>query len=160
MNLFIHSQTSTVALLKFGNGWEITSHTLLGMWLPIHTGALILQTYKNFLDLIFKMLLFQVAFFNIPGRAKFRRTCLNKYRVSIFITRDSKVIMLSPCVFVCLCVSMFVMMLFRRFNYEGLVPHKQYFAGTLLELSSCANYVSRIHNFTDDVTRSQSSSNF
>ena len=63
--------------------------------------------------------------------------------------------MFSPCVFVCLsrCLS-------GRFNYEGLVPHKQYFAGTLLGMSSCASYVSRTHDVIDDVTRSQSRSNF
>ena len=73
----------------------------------------------------------------------------------MFITRVSEVIMFSPCVFVCLsrCLS-------GRFNYEGLVPHKQYFAGTLLEMSSCASYVSRTHDVIDDVTRSQSRSNF
>ena len=47
-----------------------------------------------------------------------------------------------------------------RFNYEGLVPHKQYFAGTLLGMSSCASYVSRTHDVIDDVTRPQSRSNF
>ena len=72
-----------------------------------------------------------------------------------FITRVSEVIMFSPCVFVCLsrCLS-------GRFNYEGLMPHKQYFAGTLLGMSSCASYVSRTHDVIDDVTRSQSGSNF
>ena len=38
------------------------------------------------------------------------------------------------------------------FNYEGLVPHKQYFAGTLLGVSSCASYISRTHDVIDDVT--------
>ena len=47
-----------------------------------------------------------------------------------------------------------------RFNHEGLVPHKQYFAGILLGMSSCASYVSRTHDVIDDVTRSQSRSNF
>ena len=47
-----------------------------------------------------------------------------------------------------------------RFNYEELVPHKQYFAGTLLEMSSCASYVSRTHDVFDDVTRWQSRSKF
>ena len=47
-----------------------------------------------------------------------------------------------------------------RFNYEGLVPHKQYFAGTLFGMSSCASYVSRTHDGIDEVTRSQSRSNF
>ena len=47
-----------------------------------------------------------------------------------------------------------------RFNYEGLVPHKQYFAGSLLGMSSCVSYVSRTHDVIDDVTRSQSRSNF
>ena len=75
--------------------------------------------------------------------------------IAIFITRVSEVIMFSPCVFVCLsrCLS-------GRFNYEGLVPHKQYFAGTLLGMSSCASYVSRTHDVIDDVTMSQSRSNF
>ena len=75
------------------------------------------------------------------------------------------------CLFVCLFVSLFVTLfvtlfvslspcLSGRFNYEGLVPHKQYFAGTLLGMSSCASYVSRTHDVIDDVTRSQSRSNF
>ena len=81
-----------------------------------------------------------------------------KYAISdcpFIITRVSEVIMFSPCVFVCLsrCLS-------GRFNYEGLVPHKQYFAGILLGMSSCASYVSRTHDVIDDVTRSQSRSNF
>ena len=73
---------------------------------------------------------------------------------SIFITRFSEVIMFSPCVFVCLFVSL------SRFNYEGLVPHKQYFAGKLLGMSSCASDVSRTHDVIDDVNGSQSRSNF
>ena len=36
MKLLIHSQTSTVAPLKFGNGKVISSHTSLDMWLLIH----------------------------------------------------------------------------------------------------------------------------
>ena len=82
---------------------------------------------------------------------------------ALFITRDSEVIMFSSCVFVCLCVCGCLCLsrcLSRRFNYEGLVPHKQYFAGTLLGMSSCASYVSRTHHVIDDVTRSQSRSNF
>ena len=74
----------------------------------------------------------------------------------IIITRDSEVIMFSPCVFVCLFVCVCLCLsrcLSGRFNYEGLVPHKQYFAGTLLEMSSCASYVSRTHDVIDDVTR-------
>ena len=61
------------------------------------------------------------------------------------------------CVCVCLCLSW---CLSGRFNYEGLVPHQQYFAGTLLEMSSCASYVSRNHDVIDDVTRWQNNSNF
>ena len=73
--------------------------------------------------------------------------------------------MFSPCVFVCLFVRVCVCLcllrcLSGRFNYEGLVLHKQYFAGTLLGMSSCASYVSRTHDVIDDVTRSQSRSNF
>ena len=40
------------------------------------------------------------------------------------------------------------------------MPHKQYFAGTVLEMSNCASYVSRTHDVIDDVTSSQSKSNF
>ena len=69
--------------------------------------------------------------------------------------------MFSPCVFVCLCVCVCLSRcLSGRFNHEGLVPHKQYFAGTLLGMSSCASYVSRIHDVIDDITWSQSWSNF
>ena len=81
-----------------------------------------------------------------------------------FITRDSEVIIFSPCVFVCLfvCVCLsWSRCLSGQFNYEGLVPHKLYLAGsTLLGMSSCASYVSRTHDVIDDVTRSQSSPNF
>ena len=38
MNLLIHSQTSTDAPLKIGNGYIITSHTLLGVKLHVHAG--------------------------------------------------------------------------------------------------------------------------
>ena len=34
--LFIHSQTSIAAPLKFGNGKVISSHTLRGLWLFMH----------------------------------------------------------------------------------------------------------------------------
>ena len=71
--------------------------------------------------------------------------------------------MFSPCVFVCLFVCLCVSMsrcLSGQFNYEGLVPRKQYFAGTLLGMFSCASYVSPTHDIIDDVTRSQSRSNF
>ena len=79
--------------------------------------------------------------------------------------RVSEVIMFSPCVFVCLfvcvCVCLYLSrFLSGRFDYEGLVPHKQYFAGTLLGMSSCASYVSSTHDVIDDVTRSQNRSNF
>ena len=67
--------------------------------------------------------------------------------------------MFSPCVFVCVCLCL-SRSLSGRFNYEGLVPHKQYYAGTLLGMSSCASYVSRTHDVIDHVTRSQSRSNF
>ena len=40
------------------------------------------------------------------------------------------------------------------------MPQKQYFAGTLLGMSSCASYVSCNHDVLDDATRSQSRSNF
>ena len=63
------------------------------------------------------------------------------------------------CLFVCGCLCL-SRCLSGRFSYEGLVPHKQYFAGTLLGVSSCASYVSRTHDVIDDVTRSQSRSNF
>ena len=67
------------------------------------------------------------------------------------------------CVFVCLCVCGYLYLsrcLSGRFNYKGLVPHKQYFAGTLLGMFSCASYVTHTHDVIDDVTRSQSRSNF
>ena len=38
--------------------------------------------------------------------------------------------MFSPCVFVCVCLCL-SRCLSGRFDYEGLVPHKQYFASTL-----------------------------
>ena len=79
------------------------------------------------------------------------------------ITRDSEVIMFSPCVFVCVCVSVCLCLsrcLSGQFNYEGQVPYKCYFAGILLGMPSCGSYVSRTHYIIDDVTRSQNRSNF
>ena len=67
---------------------------------------------------------------------------------TIFITRDSEVIMFSPCVFlfvylcVCLCLSR---CLSGRFNYKGLVPHKQYFAAQ--NIGNANGYLSGIFNF-------------
>ena len=46
------------------------------------------------------------------------------------------------------------------FRYEGLVPHIQFIAGALLVKSSCSSYVWRTHDVIDDVSRSQSGSNF
>ena len=60
--------------------------------------------------------------------------------LSLSITRVSEVIMFSPCVFVYLFVSL-SQCLSGPFNYEGLVPHKQYFAGTLLGMSSVFFYL-------------------
>ena len=39
MKLLIHSQTSTAAPLKFGNGYVIASQNLLEMWVLIHAGT-------------------------------------------------------------------------------------------------------------------------
>ena len=47
MKLLIHSQTSTVAPLKFENGWIISSHTFLGMWLLIHFGIKLNLRYSR-----------------------------------------------------------------------------------------------------------------
>ena len=62
------------------------------------------------------------------------------------------------CLFVCLC-------LFHDVCPDDLTMKdwchtKQYFAGTLLGMSSCASYFSRTHDVIHDVTRSQSWSNF
>ena len=38
MKLLIHSQTSTAAPLKFGNGYVISSQTLVEMGVLIHAG--------------------------------------------------------------------------------------------------------------------------
>ena len=50
--------------------------------------------------------------------------------------------MFSPCVFVCLCVCVYVChdVCPDDLTMNGLVPHKQYFAGTLLGMSSCAGF--------------------
>ena len=83
------------------------------------------------------------------------------YHPDFIITGVSEVIMFSPCVFVCVSVCLCLSRcLSGRFNYEGLGPHKQYFAGTVLGMSSCASYASHTHDVIDDVTRSQSRSNF
>ena len=87
--------------------------------------------------------------------------CTKRQKHCIFITlitRVSEVIMFPPCVFVCLCVSL-SRCLSGRLNYEGLVPHKHYFAGTLLGVSGLV-VQAMFHALIDDVTRSQSRSNF
>ena len=78
-----------------------------------------------------------------------------KYQTQLQFNLKYNVFTLFVCLFVSLsrCFS-------GRFNYEGLVPHKQQFAGTLLGMSSCASYISRTHDVINDVTRSQSRSNF
>ena len=43
MKLPIHSKTSTVQQLKFGNESVISSHTLLGMWLLIHVKSMLIK---------------------------------------------------------------------------------------------------------------------
>ena len=95
-------------------------------------------------------------------KAKQIKSCIIAMMI---ITRDSEVIMFSPCVFVCLFFCLCVCRclsrcLSGRVNNEGLVPHKLYFAGTLLGMSSCASYVSRTHDVINDVTRLQSRSHF
>ena len=84
----------------------------------------------------------------------------NHHKPNIYHPRQRCDDVFTPCVCVCVCLSMFVTMFVRRFNYEGLVPHKQYFVGTLLVMYNWASYVSRSHDAIDDVTRSQSRSNF
>ena len=71
--------------------------------------------------------------------------------------------MFSLCVFVCMFVCVWLYLsrcLSGQFNYEGLVPHRQNFAGTLLVMCGCACYVSRTHDVINDVTSSQSKSYF
>ena len=107
------------------------------------------QCHIVVLMIIILMIIYQKSYFH----------CLRCLwtEILLIITRDSEVIMFSPCVFVCLSVCLSLSRcLSGRFNYEGLVPQKQYFAGTLLDMSSCASYVSRTHDVIDDVTRSQS----
>ena len=45
--ILIHSQTSTVASLKFENGWTISFHKLLAMWLFIHAGIKVNHVSKT-----------------------------------------------------------------------------------------------------------------
>ena len=59
-----------------------------------------------------------------------------------------------------MCVFLWLLRcLFGRFNYEGLVPHIQYFAGIWLQKPSCASYVLNTHDVTDYITSLKSSSN-
>ena len=73
--------------------------------------------------------------------------------------------MFSPCVFVCVCVCVCVVV----YVCHDVCPddlamkdwcHTNNILCTLLGMSSCASYVSRTHDVIDDVTRSQSRSNF
>ena len=81
------------------------------------------------------------------------------------ISRDNDVVMFFPGVFVCLfrdmvCVCVCLSRcLSERFNCEGLVPHRRYFAGRKMGVCSCTSYVLQIHDIIDDVTRSKSRPN-
>ena len=72
--------------------------------------------------------------------------------------------MFSPCVFVCSCVCVVVYVCHDvcpdDLTMKDWCHTNNIFAGTLLGMSSCASYVSRTHDVIDDVTRSQSRSNF
>ena len=82
-------------------------------------------------------------------------------RHTVGIAGDDIMFHILVCLFVCLSVCLCLSRcLSGWFNYEGLVSHKQYFAGVLLEISSCASYVSRTHDVIDGVTRWQSRSKF
>ena len=145
--------------------WELNWATILSHWVAKCSKA----------ELLTYIFVFHDDWSNLPNVGpevgNWLRWWLDTYVVpgqhlrqsQLVITRVSEVIMFSPCVFVTLFVCLFVSLsrcLSGQFNYEGLVPHKQYFAGTLLGMSSCASYVSRTHDVIDDVTRSQSRSNF
>ena len=136
--------------------------TILSWWLVVSLVVLMISSVLSLFNL--KFWVTQDLMYLMQASTWDMAVCLNTETSGLIITRDSEVIMLSPCVFVCVCVSVCLSVclclsrcLSRRFNYEGLVPHKQYFAGTFLGMSS---YVSLIHNVIDDVTRSQSRSNF
>ena len=47
MKLLIHSQTSTVQPLKFGNLYVISSRNLMGMWLLIYAGIKLIPVSKT-----------------------------------------------------------------------------------------------------------------
>ena len=101
--------------------------------------------------------------FSFCNLCRFLPPAYKPVNVRIFITRGSEMVMFSPCVFVCVCLSVCLCLsrcLSGRFNYERREPHKQYFASTLSGMFSCASYVSRTHDVIDNVTRSQSRSNF
>ena len=74
------------------------------------------------------------------------------------MTRVSEGIMFLPCVFVCVCLCL-SRCLSGRFDYEGLVPHKRF-----LQVPCWGCLVVQVMFHTrdviDDVTRSQSRSNF
>ena len=91
MKLFICSQTSTVAPLKFVNGWIILSHTLLGMWLLIHNDRLVLF-YPDFGETFIKKV-HQILMKNIEGDLRwcdivyFRPVCFgNRFNKSLHIS--------------------------------------------------------------------------
>ena len=58
MKLLIYSQTSTVALLKFGNGYVFSSQILLGKWLLIHAGIKV-NPYRKYKDYVYREMLAQ-----------------------------------------------------------------------------------------------------
>ena len=69
----------------------------------------------------------------------------------------------TPCVCLFVCVCVYVCHDVCPYDLtmkDWCHTNKQYFAATLLEMSSCASYVSRTHGVIDDVTRWQSRSKF
>ena len=80
----------------------------------------------------------------------------------MFITRGNEMIMFSPCVFVCVWLSVYVCHDVCR---DDLTMKDWCHTNNILQVhcwggSSCTSYASRTHDVIDDITRSQSRSNF
>ena len=86
--------------------------------------------------------------------------------INMFITCDSKVIIFSPCVFVCVCVCVCLSVYVCHDVCPDDLTMKDWCLTNNIQqvhcwgIPSCASYVSPAHDGIDDVTRSQSKLNF
>ena len=108
---------------------------------------------------LFKIKLLTFCAGNSPVTDEFPAKRPVTWSFDVFITRDSEVIMFSPCVFVCVCVSVYVC---HDVCPDDLTLKDWCHTNNILQVHcwECLVVQVMFHTFIDDVTRLQSRSNF